>query len=116
MGKEIEKRNSNNGIDNESADRDQTRERVGGRHGLGRPAPSGGGYLDNCIGLNFRPQKKRDPRLDELYTMGLPAMWLEVAEAIGVDNFLVTWRILDANPSNYEDNGMKLVPLRRYKS
>lgn len=117
MAKEIEKRNSNGGIDSDQELEGVAIDRVGGRHGDLHPSPEGGGYLNICTVLNIRTAKKnRDPRLNELYAMGLHGMWLEVAETIGVDNFLAMWRILDVHPSNYEDNGMKLIPMRRYKS
>lgn len=60
----------------------------------------------------------RDPRLDELARMGLQRHWLNVAEAIGVDAFLVMWRTLDAEPSLWMDpagSGMR-IRLRRYES
>jgi hypothetical protein len=116
MGNGIEKRNSTEGIANDQGEDQTAMPGVGGRQADPDPSPEGGGYQDICMVLNFRAQKKRDPRLSELYSMGLHGMWLEVAETIGVDNFLAMWRILDAHPSNYEDNGMKLIPLRRYSS
>ncbi|MBU1652647.1 hypothetical protein KKA00_10530, partial [bacterium] len=80
----------------------------------------GGGYLDTCSILNFRArdaQKNRDPRLDELHQMGLQRAWLEVADIIGVDNFLAMWRLLDsAFQSSMEDYGRTLVPIRAYRS
>ncbi|UUZ68044.1 hypothetical protein LP416_27650 [Polaromonas sp. P2-4] len=53
--------------------------------------------------------------------MGLPALWIRVAEAIGYDNFLHFWRILDTAAELREvrrsDNeSMIEVQLRRYTS
>ena len=74
--------------------------------------------MDICTVFKFRAadgQKKRDPRLDELSSMGLPRTWLQVAEAIGIDAFLQMWRILDADESLHEDN-MVQAHLRPYRS
>lgn len=46
--------------------------------------------------------------------MGLSSMWLAVVRAIGVDNFLEMWRILDAHPQNWHDSGRLRVDIRRY--
>jgi hypothetical protein len=117
MVKGTEKRHPPIGTALENAQLELDEGGVGGRQGQGTPPPWGGGYQDNCIPLNFgAPKKNRDPRVDEFYAMGLPQMWLDVVDAIGVDAFLAVWRILDAHPNNYEDNGMKLVPIRRYSS
>jgi hypothetical protein len=34
-------------------------------------------------------------KIRELETMGLPAVWIEVAKTIGYDNFMAMWTILD---------------------
>lgn len=88
---------------------------VGDRHApIDRP-PWGGGYLNKCTILKFGDsEKKRDPRLLELAAMGLQQVWLQVAEEVGVDNFLKIWRILDTDISNIGNDGRILVPLRGY--
>jgi len=53
--------------------------------------------------------------------MGLPAIWIRVAEAIGYDNFLQMWRILDTAAElreirRSENESMIEVQLRRYSS
>jgi hypothetical protein len=48
--------------------------------------------------------------------MGLPRVWLRVAEAIGIDAFLATWRILDADPSTWHNETILRVRLRPYRS
>lgn len=41
-----------------------------------------------------------DPRLNEMREMGLQSVWIEVAEAIGVDAFLKMWWELDVDDPN----------------
>lgn len=119
MDKELEKRHSEYGIDNMDTDNVSKVAGVGGRQGDSVLSPGGGGYLDICPVLNFRPmgeQKKRDPRMEELKKMGLQQVWIKVAEEIGVDAFLRTWRILDGDPGSYNDRGRLEIPLRSYSS
>jgi hypothetical protein len=110
---DTEKRHSAAGID--GAARDQE-EGVGGRQAGTPPAPGGGGYQKKCEIFNFLDHagKNRDPRLEELREMGVQRAWLEVAEAIGVDDFLKVWRILDADSTNKTEDGRRLVPMRSY--
>lgn len=92
---------------------------VGGRQAHPYRQPGGGGYLETCTVLKPRaigPKKTRDPRLDELRAMGLHHTWQKVAAAIGVDAFLVMWRILDAEPQFHDPRGNLEVPIRRYRS
>jgi hypothetical protein len=119
MDAENEKRNSADGTDQVDGGVGGLQQGVGGRQANPLPPAGGGGYQDTCGFFKFRPaadQKKRDPRLDELTSMGLPRTWLQVAEAIGVDAFLAMWRILDADDSLHEDNMIKshLRPYRSY--
>lgn len=108
MIKENEKRHSQTEID-------KAMPGVGARQEDQYPCPGGGGYQDNCTLLKFSaPEKKRDPRLDELADMGLQQVWLQVAQEIGVDNFLKIWRILDSDSSNIGDDGRILIALRGY--
>lgn len=93
---------------------------VGARQGQGQARPGGGGYLSGCTPpeVGQRALKKiarkiprfghggngapADPReaalLDELDAMGLSRVMLQVAHAIGFDNFMEMWRILDGTP------------------
>lgn len=93
---------------------------VGGRQALPRPPRGGGGYQNKCTVLNFdasAAEKKRDPRLEELREMGLQREWLDVADAIGVDEFLKVWRILDASSSAHSrkgEDGRLMIPIRAY--
>jgi len=92
---------------------------VGGRQGKSPPPVEGGGYQNVCAVLNFgknAAQKKRDPRLDELRQMGLQRVWLDGAEAIGVDNLLKLWRIIDSDSASIGDNGRLIPPICRYST
>lgn len=97
---------------------------VGARQGAPALPPGGGGYQDVCTVLDFQKKpadsKKTgpagDPRLDDLRRMGLPRVWLRVAEAIGTDAFLATWRILDADPSAWHNETILRIRLRPYRS
>lgn len=80
----------------------------------------GGGYQDKCSILNFgHPQKtakKIDPRIEELRQMGLQAVWIDIAEDIGIDAFMRVWMILDADTTNIGDDGRIFVPIRSFKT
>lgn len=118
MGGEGEKRNSEGGTDQVQGGDQALPQGVGGRQAAPPAQAGGGGYLDICSVFKFRAaddQKKRDPRLDELISMGLPRTWLQVAEVIGIDAFLAMWRVLDADESLHEDN-MVQAHLRPYRS
>ncbi len=67
-----------------------------------------------------------DPReaalLDELDAMGLSRVMLQVAHAIGFDNFMAMWRILDSSYESIADNDsgiyvrlQRLSAYRRYQ-
>ncbi|WP_158300755.1 hypothetical protein [Chromobacterium sp. ATCC 53434] len=58
----------------------------------------------------------RDPRLDELRAMGMHHCWQKVATEIGMDAFLVMWRILDAEEQWHHSKGGLEITLRRYRS
>ena len=93
--------------------------------GLGRATcsarPGGGGYLNEC---NRSDVSKRDlevAKIRELEDMGLPNIWLRVARAIGFENFMQFWRIVDTAAEHREmrlsDNeSMIEVQMRRYAS
>jgi hypothetical protein len=93
---------------------------VGARQGQGQARPGGGGYLSGCtasesgqrglkkIAKKFSANSDMDPReralLDELAAMGLSRVMLQVAHAIGFDNFMAMWRILDTSYEAIADN------------
>lgn len=97
---------------------------VGARQASTTSPRRGGGYRDVCTTVNFQkkrsaPQKSGaldDPRFAELRRMGLQRVWLEVASAIGVDAFLMMWRILDGDPVSQQNETYMRVRLRRYRS
>jgi hypothetical protein len=90
---------------------------VGGRQALPNPIHRGGGYQNICTILNFdasAARKKNDPRLHEINEMGLQQVWIDIAEEIGVDDFLKIWRRLDSAPEAIDDGGRILIPIRSY--
>lgn len=97
---------------------------VGARQGdQGDPSP-GGGYLNNCDLSNFSnpapapsdEKKRRDPRFEELERIGLPAVWLRIAERVGFDVWLDIWRTLSDDDSVRHDGGARLPKLRCYSA
>lgn len=74
----------------------------------------GGGYLDECT----TPQVWEDVKFRELADMGLPLVWLEVARAIGYDNFIKMWKILDADYERKDNTDGRMIELemRRFRS
>ncbi|WP_311434937.1 hypothetical protein [Herbaspirillum huttiense] len=63
------------------------------------PSPSGGGgYQNICNIFEIAGGQKKfaDPRVAELYTMGMQGYWLVVADYLGMDKFLGMWRLLDS--------------------
>lgn len=103
---------------------------VGGRHTPTITQPGGGGYLNGCTPpkvaleektaqkkfgkiLRFAPvgqnsDKPVDSRelalLDELDSMGLSRVMLQIAHTIGFDNFMAMWQILDGSYEAMADN------------
>ena len=56
-------------------------------------------------------------KIRELEVMGMPAVWLEIARAIGYENFLTMWGILDRSLAlRSESESMIEVKLRRFSS
>lgn len=86
---------------------------VGARH-RHEPGPQGGGgYLDECTPSELWQEAK----FRELFDMGLPAVWLEIAHDLGYDAFMRLWRRLDAAAEMRSDaESMIEVQLRRYSS
>jgi hypothetical protein len=111
---------------------------VGARQAQGCASQAGGGYLDICttpevgygvskkIGRKFSAAALANPReralLEELDAMGLSRVMLQVAHAIGFDNFMAMWRILDGSHEALADNDsgiyvrlQRLSAYRRYQ-
>ncbi|MEN6305794.1 MAG: hypothetical protein ABFD96_23920 [Armatimonadia bacterium] len=56
-------------------------------------------------------------KLRELADMGLPRVFLDVATAIGYDNFLTMWRILDSAVELRSDSDSMIeLQMRRFRS
>ncbi len=90
---------------------------VGGRQWDLFASEGGGGYLNECTTSKLMEGAK----IRELADMGLPAIWIRIAEAIGYDHFLEMWRILDTAAElreirRSENESMIEVQLRRYSS
>ncbi|MDP2369371.1 hypothetical protein [Rhodoferax sp.] len=90
---------------------------VGARQGDLFTPEGGGGYLNECATSKLLEGAK----IRELADMGLPAIWIRIAEAIGYDHFLEMWRILDTAAElreirRSENESMIEVQLRRYSS
>lgn len=54
--------------------------------------------------------------MGELRKMGLPAVHLRVAEAIGYDAFVTAWKIYDADPFVERDEGVMVINLRSFRA
>ena len=92
---------------------------VGGRQASPHHPAGGGGYQNIFTVLNFHldgEQKKRDPRLKELREIGLQRVLQDIAAAIGVDNMLKMWRIVDEIAPRLGDSGEIRLQFPRYKS
>lgn len=86
---------------------------VGARQCESFHLPGGGGYLDECTPSELWQEAK----FRELFDMGLPAVWLEIAHDLGYDAFMRLWRRLDAAAEMRSDaESMIEVQLRRYSS
>lgn len=90
---------------------------VGARQGDLFASAGGGEYLNECT----TPKHWEKVKLGELADMGLPSVWLRVADAIGYEKFLIFWRILDTAAElrevrRSENESMIEVQLRRYSS
>lgn len=84
---------------------------VGARQTHQDGASRGGGYLKTCGSQNF---ESADPRLDELRAIGLPKVWMAVAERVGFDAWMDVWRMLEAEEAWHEGEGTLRMRLRRY--
>ncbi len=99
---------------------------VGARQGGAGVQALGGEYLNNCGLPNFSnpapapapdgEKKRRDPRFSELEHIGLPRVWLRIAERVGFDAWLDIWRMLSDDESVRHDGGARLPKLRCYSA
>lgn len=86
---------------------------VGARQSEGPGPAGGGGYLDECTPAQLWDRAK----LRELADMGLPQIWLDVAQDLGYETFIRLWRRLDAAVDLLSENeSMIEVQLRRFGS
>jgi hypothetical protein len=92
--------------------------RVGARGAHHDGAGGGGGYLKICgPAKSGDAVSPRDPRLDELERVGLPRLWLSVAERVGFDAWMDVWRMLSADRSRERDEGgLRMPKLRDFDS
>ena len=76
--------------------------REGGRQGKSTPPTEGGEYPDNC--KNPPPIAEKSAKIliknsnlsiSDLKKIGLSGKWIEIAERIGVENWIKVWEILD---------------------
>ena len=101
-------------------------EGVGVRQTKTATHPQGGGYLEiyTFSELPIRPSEKncvasppkKDPRLNQLREIGLNHIWQEVAAAIGYDNFIKMWEILDSHEEIRRPDGGILTTLRSFRA
>jgi len=109
---------------NQTAQLDLFEGGVGARQGLGDGLALGGEYLNNCDSSNFSnpapapdfEKKRRDPRFSELERIGLPRVWLRIAERVGFDAWLDIWRMVSDDESVRHDGGARLPKLRCYSA
>lgn len=97
---------------------DDTDSRLRGGGSAGGPGGSGGGggYLKICGAENVGfAVPGRDPRLAELEKVGLPRLWLAVAERVGFDAWLDLWRMLSSDRArDREEGGLRMPKLRDF--
>lgn len=93
--------------------------RVGGRQTCSTLSPTEGGYLQTYRFSELKKpnlSQKKDPRLLFLREIGLNATLQKIAAAIGVDNFLKMWDILDRDESTHSDSGAINLHIRGFNS
>lgn len=91
---------------------------VGARQGSSLPAGRGGGSplscnaLDAPLGAPAAPlaASQRDPRVEELRQIGLGAVWVRVADAIGYENFLTAWAVMSSNRDFMDGRNRTTIP------
>ena len=99
---------------------------VGARQTNPSASAAGGGYLEiyTFSEFGFRRSEKnhaaappeKDPRLQQLHEIGLNHIWQEIAGAIGYDNFIKMWEILDSHDEIRRPDGGILTTLRAYRA
>lgn len=96
---------------------------VGARQAEGAPQGGGGGYLKTCTppdfstsGASGAEKKRADPRLDELRAIGLPSVWMRIAERVGFDAWMDIWRMVSEEDAVRHDGGARLPKLRDYSA
>ena len=84
---------------------------VGARHKETKIPEGVVGYLDNCTSSDFLEKLfLHDPRISELREMGLSRHWVDIAEAIGFDSFIVVWQKLSDHDDSRSNNCSVYVP------
>jgi len=117
----IEKRTGKTKNAQLNLDLTQPAQGMGARQRLSGTPTWGGGYLEICGTINFshrREKKSADPRLHELEKIGLPRIWVEVAEIVGMDAWLEVWRRIseDEDARHHHDGGARMPKLRYYSA
>lgn len=96
---------------------DASESQVGARQAPLRLPGGGGGYQDVYTSRGAAvgaPAPAADPRLAELRRVGLPRIWIAIAQAIGFDAFMAAWQILMQH-GHVDDRNRVVVPnLQRY--
>jgi len=87
-----------------------TLEGVGARHKETGIELGGVGYQDNYTNSGFSKNEPIDPRFAELRGIGLAREWIDIAEAIGFDAFLLVWERLDSFTSEKTEKRHVFVP------
>lgn len=102
------KKNINGDKLNKHTSNDTPMQGVGDRHIKTDSHLLGGGYLENCTASNFQKKIAQNDfeKIKEIEQIGLARHWINIAKEIGVDQFLIIWRILSnddlaANDKNY---------------
>lgn len=96
---------------------------VGARQARSSTPARGGGYLQTCIppdfsnsGASGAEKKRGDPRMDELRAIGLPSVWMRIAERVGFDAWMDIWRMVSEEEGVRHDGGARLPKLREYSA
>lgn len=104
-------------------DADANESQVGARQQALRLPGGGGGYQNVCTppsaavgapAAGAAAVAAADPRVAELRRVGLPRIWITIAQTIGFDAFLAAWQILMQH-GHVDDRNRIVVPnLQRY--
>lgn len=123
----IETRSSNPGMTRSTAQGDPAPglspagdQGVGARQGSLPLGSGGGGSPGSCsafagaLGAPPAPAPvspgERDPRVEELRQIGLGAVWVRVADAIGYENFLTAWAVMSSNRDFMDGRNRTTIP------